>query len=166
MGQPLEVRGQSRALHVAEVCAPFGSVVVTATVDELVAIDLSLEPCVPTECFVFDLLRDAAGQIVRFFEQKCFEFSLPLSRVGTPYQRAVWSELQAIAAGTTRTYADLAATLGSGPRAVAAACRANPFPLIVPCHRVVATAGLGGYCGSTNGAWLEVKRWLLRHEAV
>jgi methylated-DNA-[protein]-cysteine S-methyltransferase len=139
---------------------------VRATADEVVAIDLSLAACVATERFGSALLRETADQLRGFFDHGRFEFSLPLRLIGTPHQKAVWAELQTIGAGSTRTYGDLAKALNSGPRAVASACRANAFPLVIPCHRVVAAKGLGGYCGAADGPWLGVKRWLLRHESA
>ncbi|MCW8917774.1 MAG: methylated-DNA--[protein]-cysteine S-methyltransferase [Gammaproteobacteria bacterium] len=83
---------------------------------------------------------------------------------GTPFQRRVWQLLQQIPAGQSRSYGELATALGSGARAVAAACRANPLPVLIPCHRVVAASGLGGYMGKSGGVELEIKRWLLHHE--
>ncbi|MGM0593267.1 MAG: methylated-DNA--[protein]-cysteine S-methyltransferase, partial [Pseudomonadota bacterium] len=71
---------------------------------------------------------------------------------------------RAIPAGEALTYAELASRVGSSARAVAGACRANPMPLLIPCHRVVAVDGPGGYLGSTAGQALAIKRWLLRHE--
>lgn len=83
---------------------------------------------------------------------------------GTPFQRRVWDALAAIPCGTTRGYGELAAALGSGPRAVAGACRRNTIPILVPCHRVVAAGGWGGYMGRSDGPELLIKRWLLAHE--
>lgn len=83
---------------------------------------------------------------------------------GTAFQRAVWEALQAIPWGEVRTYGEIAAGLarGGGARAVGAANGRNPVAILVPCHRVVAAGGrLGGY-----GGGLEVKRWLLAHEAA
>ena len=81
---------------------------------------------------------------------------------GTPFQRAVWALLREIPPGETRTYGQLAARLGSSPRAVGGANGANPIALVIPCHRVVAAGGrLCGY------AWGEDrKRWLLQHESA
>lgn len=92
--------------------------------------------------------------------------AVPVRLVGTQFQRRVWSALCAIQPGQTRTYGELARELGSAPRAVGQACRANPCPLAVPCHRVVAATGLGGFAGDRSGRKLAVKRWLLRHEGV
>jgi methylated-DNA-[protein]-cysteine S-methyltransferase len=85
---------------------------------------------------------------------------------GTPFQRRVWQRLSAIPAGETLTYGALARELGTSARAVGGACRTNPIPLVIPCHRVVATNGLGGYSGERGGDWLAKKRWLLAHEGV
>ncbi len=90
----------------------------------------------------------------------------PLHLAGTPFQQRVWALLRRIPPGVTRTYGELARQLGTAPRAVGAACRTNPIPLFVPCHRVVAASGAGGYFGRTAGRWLEIKRWLLAREGV
>lgn len=84
---------------------------------------------------------------------------------GTPYRRRVWAELCRIPFGETRSYAALALALGSSPRAVGNACRDNPYAPIIPCHRVVSSSGLGGYCGVTEGALMDIKIKLLRFEA-
>lgn len=84
---------------------------------------------------------------------------------GTPYRRRVWAELCRIPFGETRTYAALARILGSSARAVGNACRDNPYAPIIPCHRVISSSGLGGYCGAIDGALMEIKIRLLRFEA-
>ena len=83
---------------------------------------------------------------------------------GTVFQQRVWKALLAIPPGETRTYGELARELGSSPRAVGGACRRNPIPLLIPCHRVVAANGDGGFAGHTRGRWMDIKRWLLAHE--
>lgn len=112
----------------------------------------------------------APGAIVRqltdYFRDPSTTFDLPLALIGTRFQCKVWTLLRTIPAGTTRTYGDLARELGSAARAVGQACRANPCPIVVPCHRVVAARGLGGFAGETSGPGLSVKRWLLEHEGV
>lgn len=82
---------------------------------------------------------------------------------GTSFQRRVWDALVEIPAGQVCTYGELATRLGTGARAVGNACRANPIPILIPCHRVVAAAGPGGYMGADTGN-LERKEWLLAHE--
>jgi methylated-DNA-[protein]-cysteine S-methyltransferase len=91
-------------------------------------------------------------------------FELPLELHGTPFQRRVWDALRRIPASETVTYAELARQLGSGARAVANACGANPLPIVIACHRVVAKNGLGGFMRGSEVASLEIKRWLLNHE--
>lgn len=90
---------------------------------------------------------------------------LPLQPQGTDFQRRVWAAIAAIPCGRTRRYGELAQELGSAARAVGGACGANPFPLIVPCHRVVSSQGLGGFAGNTDGHLIRIKQWLLAHEA-
>ena len=91
---------------------------------------------------------------------------LPVRLAGTSFQCRVWERLRRIPPGGTLSYGALARELGTSARAVGGACRSNPVPLAVPCHRVVAAAGLGGYSGERGGEWLAKKRWLLRHEGA
>lgn len=106
------------------------------------------------------------AQLRAYFENPSACFDLSLRLPGTAFQQRVWAELRRIPPGETRTYGEIARLLGSGARAVGQACRANPCPIVVPCHRVVAASGLGGFAGDTSGRKLDVKRWLLNHEAV
>lgn len=83
---------------------------------------------------------------------------------GTPFQLRVWHALMRIPAGHPQTYGALAKQLGTAARAVGQACGANPLPILIPCHRVVAAHGLGGFMHASTGAPLDVKTWLLAHE--
>lgn len=94
------------------------------------------------------------------------DFDIPLKTTGTPFQRKVWSALKKIPAGEVVTYGDLAKRLKTSPRAVGNACRNNPIPVVIPCHRVVSKTGLGGYAGSTSGDLFKIKQWLLKHESA
>jgi methylated-DNA-[protein]-cysteine S-methyltransferase len=112
------------------------------------------------------LAAEAARQLKAYFADADFAFSLPLRPSGTKYQRRVWAEIEAIPVHETRSYGEVAKTLRSGPRAVGQACGANPFPVVVPCHRVIAADGrLGGFARNGGDFFLEVKRWLLAHES-
>ena len=116
----------------------------------------------PTNALAFE----AARQLRAFVADPDFVFALPLRPAGTRYQRRVWEEVALIPRKQTRTYGQVAKALRSGPRAVGQACGANPFPLVVPCHRVIAAdGGLGGFARCGGGFMLEVKRWLLAHES-
>ena len=108
----------------------------------------------------------ACAQIARYLEDPEFRFDLPIAPRGTPFQQRVWKKIAAIAPGGTRSYGEIARDLGSAPRAVGQACGANPVPLVVPCHRVLAAAGLGGFAHHERGFHLSVKRWLLEHEGA
>lgn len=113
------------------------------------------------------LAAEAARQLAAWLNDPTTPFSLPLLAQGTPFQRRVWHEISAIPLGQTRSYGQLAENLKNAPRAVGQACGANPFPLIVPCHRVLAAnGGLGGFNRQGGGFLLDIKRWLLGHEGA
>lgn len=94
------------------------------------------------------------------------KFDIELQTTGTAFQKKVWQALQQIPVGQVVTYGELAQQLKTSARAVGNACRANPVPLIIPCHRVVSKNGLGGFSGSQDGAPIQIKSWLLKHEGA
>ncbi len=110
------------------------------------------------------LAERAARELERYAADPDFEFDLPLAPAGSAFQRRVWQAMRRIPRGRTRTYGELARALASAPRAVGQACGANPYPIVVPCHRVVAASGIGGFAHHAGGFHVDVKRWLLRHE--
>ena len=93
------------------------------------------------------LLAEAARQLAAYFDGRLREFDLPVAPRGSPFEARVWAAMQAIPYGETRCYGDLAASVASAPRAVGRACGRNPIPIVIPCHRVLAKGGLGGYSG-------------------
>ena len=115
------------------------------------------------------LLNEAAHQLQAYAEGRLTAFELPLAPEGSDFERAVWREMALIPHGRTKTYGDLALELDPKgwrgiARAVGAACGANPIPIFIPCHRVVASSGdLGGFSG---GGGPETKRRLLVHEGA
>lgn len=108
------------------------------------------------------LLRRARDQLHAYFDGELTEFDLPLVPSGTPYQQRVWQALCAIPYGATRSYIEIARVAGGSARSVGQANGNNPIPIIIPCHRVLATTHLGGY---SSGDGVVTKRWLLAHEA-
>lgn len=110
------------------------------------------------------LEKKITAQLQNYFADPQFKFDLPLQLKGTPFQQKVWQRLQKIPMGTTITYGELAAELKTSARAIGNACRTNPVPLVIPCHRIVAKNGLGGFSGKTSGPQLTMKKWLLAHE--
>jgi methylated-DNA-[protein]-cysteine S-methyltransferase len=107
------------------------------------------------------LLVRARDLLHAYFDGESAGFDLPLAPAGSDYRQRVWRALCAIPRGETRTYADIARIAGGSARSVGGANGANPIPVIIPCHRVVATTGLGGYSG---GDGLATKRYLLALE--
>jgi len=109
------------------------------------------------------VLCEAAKQIREYFWGRRFVFELPVKPEGTEFQMLVWRFCGRIPFGSTQTYGKLAQKVGrpGAARAVGTAMAANPLPLIIPCHRVVGTAGLGGYSGAGG---LTTKRFLLQFE--
>ena len=147
----------------AVVSAPFGAVGISAQGMQIaITLLTSKQPIKPATHKTVSL---AANQIQAYFADAHNEFNLPFIYAGTPFQRRVWNAISAIPRGQVLTYGEIAQQIGSGPRAVANACGANHLPLVIPCHRVVAKNGLGGFMqGDPNG--LKVKKWLLKHEGV
>ncbi len=92
------------------------------------------------------------------------DLKLDIKQQGSIYRHKVWAEICNIPFGQTLSYSALAAKIDSGARAVANACRDNPYPGIIPCHRVVAVSGLGGFMGHNTGECLQIKRKLLASE--
>ncbi|WP_286829347.1 MULTISPECIES: methylated-DNA--[protein]-cysteine S-methyltransferase [Kordiimonas] len=105
------------------------------------------------------LLVEAKRQLDTYFDGELTRFDLPLCPMGTKHQEQVWKAMREIPYGETRTYGDLASEIGSAAQAVGTACGRNPIPILIPCHRIVASAGkLGGYSGDGG---LYTKRALL-----
>jgi len=104
------------------------------------------------------LLAEAGRQLAAYFAGTRRDFDLPLAPAGSAFQKSVWREMIRIPYGEVLTYGEMAARTGGVARAVGGACGANPIPVIIPCHRVVAGEGLGGYSGRGG---LDTKRRLL-----
>lgn len=109
------------------------------------------------------LLLRAARQLSAYAEGRLRAFDLPLAPAGGPLLQAALAEMRAIPFGETRTYGEIAARVGAPAQAVGRACGANPIPVFIPCHRVTASDGLGGF--SAPGG-VEAKVRLLRHEGA
>lgn len=110
------------------------------------------------------LARRVQRALVTYFTLAEVPEEMPLDLRGTAFQQRVWRTLRQIPTSDTVSYGDLAHRLASSPRAVGGACRRNPIPILVPCHRVTAANSLGGFSGATRGRELELKEWLIQHE--
>jgi len=112
------------------------------------------------------LAERVCRQLEHYLDDPSFRFYLPFDYRGTDFQCRVWRAISGIPSGRTLTYVDIARRLRTAPRPVGGACGANRIPLVIPCHRVLGSNGLGGFMNAKSGFPLEVKRWLLRHEGV
>lgn len=125
-----------------------------------------LPPDYPLQPPISALAQRLTGQLTTYLHDPTIGFDLPIQASGTPFQKRVWAEISTIPSGQAREYRDLAAALHSAPRAIGQACGANPLPIVIPCHRVVAANGLGGFANNTIGWLIQTKRWLLWHEGL
>lgn len=147
----------------AVILAPFGAVGICTQDDFLTGITL-LPVTQAAKPSSDSFTQYVANQISQYFRDPQASLDVPFAVKGTPFQRRVWQAIAAIPCGQTLAYGELAEKVGSGPRAVANVCGANQVPLFIPCHRVVAKNGLGGFMqGTENG--LKIKKWLLDHES-
>lgn len=109
-------------------------------------------------------LPPIAKAFLQYFQDPRIKFEGKIAPAPTKFQQKLRALLQSTKPGQTLTYGEAAKALNTSPRAIGNACRANPLPIIVPCHRIVASNGLGGYAGQTQGTMLNRKSWLLNHE--
>ncbi len=147
----------------AVIRAPFGRLGIRLEGEALAAIDF-LAGRGPLAAPRAAAARRVCAQLVAYLRDPRQRFELPLAPQGSRFERRVWRALRRIPPGQTLTYGALARRLGTAPRAVGGACRANPVPLVIPCHRVCAADGAGGFLGRRGGRALAIKRWLLAHE--
>lgn len=154
-------------LFSAIVAAPFGAIGVRTEAGRLREL-VYLPPHFGEKDATDGVAALAAVQVDRYLHDADFPFDLPLAEAGSAFQQKVWAAIASIPRGSVRSYGQVAAAIGSAPRAVGQACGANWFPLVIPCHRVTAAAGLGGFShqDDEHGFHLSVKRWLLTHEGA
>lgn len=142
---------------------PLGEITLFASAGGLSALEWGRGGGAGLEAPDAPILREAKRQLDAFFDGDLGHFDLPLEPAGTAFQQKVWTCLRTIPLGDTWSYGDVAAAVGTAPRAVGQANARNPLPIFIPCHRVTARLGrLGGYSG---GDGISTKRWLLAHEA-
>lgn len=152
-------------LYQAKYPAPFAVLGVRTTGNLLIGIDY-LPRGVATLSPLNPLAENVCRQIERYLDDPGFRFDLPFEFNGSEFQRKVWRAICKIPSGRTRTYRDIARKLATAPRPVGGACGANRIPIVIPCHRVVGSNGLGGFMNASGGFPLDIKRWLLGHEGV
>lgn len=149
--------------------SPLGRIEVTALKGSIVGLDIERGGTLPhdgTPDAPSAVLDATAQQLSEYFSGQRREFNLPVDTSGTDFQSAVWQQLAAIPYGTVRSYGEVGASTGrpTAGRAVGGAVGANPVPIIIPCHRVLASDGrITGYSGG-NG--IPTKEWLLDLEGI
>ncbi|WP_406648567.1 methylated-DNA--[protein]-cysteine S-methyltransferase [Aliisedimentitalea scapharcae] len=143
-------------MPIASLDTPIGPLSVEERDGEIIRVGWSWEGADSTS-----VLNKALAQLRAYFAGTLKQFDLPLQVQGSDFQRAVCDAMLAIPFGDTRTYGEIAKELGAPPQPVGNACGANPIPVIIPCHRVLAANSLGGFSGMGG---VETKVALLRHE--
>ncbi|MGB5063398.1 MAG: methylated-DNA--[protein]-cysteine S-methyltransferase [Candidatus Competibacter sp.] len=152
-------------VYQAVIAAPLGKIGIRMAGEAVSELDY-LPVDIPERAPADAATQAVMAQLQGYFHDSRTPFTVALAPGGTAFQQRVWKALQAIPPGTVLTYGELAVRLGTAARAIGGACRSNPIPILIPCHRVVARRGLGGYAGEVTGDPLGIKRWLLRHEGV
>jgi methylated-DNA-[protein]-cysteine S-methyltransferase len=152
------------------VASPIGRLELTSSPAGIVSLSIETDGHLPLESLPekpTPVLRRATRQLTEYFAGTRTVFDVPVSlQAGTPFQRSVWQELSTLPFGSVVTYGELGQSIGrpGSGRAIGGAVGANPIPIIVGCHRVLATTGrITGY---SAGEGIATKAWLLDHEGI
>jgi methylated-DNA-[protein]-cysteine S-methyltransferase len=154
---------------VLTVDSPLGRIALHAVGDAITRLEIAREGRLSTDAIQdapTAVLHQAARELAEYFAGARHTFSVPVMVSGTAFQESIWRELQAIPFGGVRGYGELGRATGraSAGRAVGGAVGANPIPLLIPCHRVLASdARITGY---SAGDGIPTKTWLLDHESI
>lgn len=158
-----------RPVGLIRVTSPLGRLELTSDGTAVTGLQLERDGRLPRDGYresSVDVLVRAAEQLAEYFDATRRRFDLPLVVEGTPFQRRIWTALASLPYGEATTYGRLGidAGLGVAGRAVGGAVRANPAPLLIPCHRVLSTGGR--VVGYSQGNGVPTKQWLLEHEGI
>ncbi len=158
-----------RPVGLIRISSPLGRIELTSDGVAVTGLQIERDGQLPLDGYrdsPIDLLLAASDQIAEYFDGDRTRFDLPLAVQGTPFQQRIWAALAVVPYGNATTYGRLGGDAGAGiaGRAVGGAVRANPAPLLIPCHRVLSTAGrISGY---SQGSGIPTKQWLLTHEGI
>lgn len=158
-----------RPVGLLRTTSPLGRIELTSDGFAVTGVQIERDGRLPRDGYretSIDVLVTAAEQLAEYFDGTRRRFDVPVTAEGTPFRMQVWSALAEIPFGTATTYGLLGRDLGLGiaGRAVGGAVRANPLPLLVPCHRVLSSAGR--VVGYSQGQGVQTKLWLLDHEGI
>lgn len=163
------IRSPLSPAHLRRIDSPVGRIELIGDVDQLESVSIERDGALPWDDLPdrsTGLLDRAAAQLDEYFAGRRTRFDIPVRLAGTGFQLAVWEQLAALPFGSVSSYGRIGAATGrpTAGRAVGGAIGANPIPIIVPCHRVLASNGrITGYSGG-NG--VSTKAWLLDHEGI
>ena len=141
--------------------SPVGRLCITANATHVLQLDWARGPVGPGQST--PVLDAAQAQLDEYFQGQRTVFDVPFGGYSSNFAQRFAAAMCAIPFGETRTYGDLAHDMGVSAQAIGQACGANRIPILIPCHRVLAASGLGGYSGRGG---IETKVWLLRHEGA
>lgn len=147
----------------AIISAPFGKLGIRCSDTDLLGIEF-LPGKTKTQLPTGKMAKTICAELEAYLADARHEIDLPFELDGSHHRCEVWQAMLEIPCGQTLTYGELAKNIGSSAQAVGQACGANPIPLVIPCHRVVGKAGLGGFMHRADEDALDIKRWLLDHE--
>jgi methylated-DNA-[protein]-cysteine S-methyltransferase len=145
----------------ASLLSPIGLIMLSAQGDDLISVQIDPKGNLEEAPATTPLLQEAVRQMRTYFAQGCQGFDLPLNPLPTERGEALRAAIASVPYGETLTYGALAKKITSAPRAVGQACKRNPFPIIIPCHRITSASGPEHYSG---GAGVKTKAWLLDFE--
>jgi methylated-DNA-[protein]-cysteine S-methyltransferase len=151
--------------YMAIIPSPIGKIGIVIKDNQLSALRF-LSDATPLQPAISTASQEVALALSSYFTYRNCTFNLNFSLDGSEFQKAVWHTLKSIPFNKTITYGELAQQFQTSPRAIGQACRTNPIPIIIPCHRVIAAKHLGGYAGKRDGKLMEIKKWLLLHEKM
>lgn len=166
---PPRTTTQNAPAYLVRTDSPIGRIEITSDGDAITSLSIERDGTLPFDELPESgspVLDSAVEQLREYFAGTRTRFELPIALDGTEFQRAIWQQLSDIEWGEIRSYGELGAASGraTAGRAVGGAVGANPIPIIVPCHRVLASNGrITGYSGG-NG--IPTKSWLLDHEGI
>ena len=151
----------------------FGDMFVASTDKGICRIELNCENAGSFFCWMDSIGKYAEStdknlkyinQLEGYFNHSVKKFDMNMDVHGTDYQKRVWKEIMGIPYGTVKTYGDVSKSIHSSPRAVGQANKKNLLPIVIPCHRVISSSGIGGYGGEIKGRNIDIKRYLLQLE--
>jgi methylated-DNA-[protein]-cysteine S-methyltransferase len=155
--------------YLVRIPSPIGRIEVESDGDAVIGLSIERDGALPWDDEPersTPVLETAAAQLREYFAGERLDFDVPVKLVGTPFQSAVWAELEQLGYGEVISYGELGMATGrpTAGRAVGGAVGANPVPIIVPCHRVL--AGNRRITGYSGGEGIPTKVWLLNHEGI